>query len=104
MARVLIIEDHPANMKLATFLLKNAGHEVLAAVDWVVAFSEETPERLIRLLKPDLLVKGGDYRPEQIAGADFVRAQGGEVRVLDYVEACSTTAMIEKMAARQGAE
>ncbi len=76
----------------------------LAAVDWVVAFSEETPERLIRLLKPDLLVKGGDYRPEQIAGADFVRAQGGEVRVLDYVEACSTTAMIEKMAARQGAE
>jgi D-beta-D-heptose 7-phosphate kinase/D-beta-D-heptose 1-phosphate adenosyltransferase len=66
--------------------------------------SEETPERLIRLLKPDLLVKGGDYRPEQIAGADFVRAQGGEVRVLDYVEACSTTAMIEKMAARQGAE
>ncbi|MDJ0808233.1 MAG: bifunctional D-glycero-beta-D-manno-heptose-7-phosphate kinase/D-glycero-beta-D-manno-heptose 1-phosphate adenylyltransferase HldE, partial [Gammaproteobacteria bacterium] len=53
----------------------------LASVDWVVSFSEDTPEALICEVKPDLLVKGGDYRPEQIAGHDCVTRNGGEVRV-----------------------
>lgn len=69
----------------------------LAAVDWVVAFSQDTPERLICRIKPDVLVKGGDYRPEDIAGGDCVRAAGGEVRVLDFVDGYSTTSIIERM-------
>jgi len=71
----------------------------LRSVDWVVPFSEETPERLICRLQPDLLVKGGDYRPEQIAGYDCVRAAGGEVRVLDFAAGCSTSAIIESIRA-----
>ena len=69
----------------------------LAAVDWVVPFSGDTPEDLIRLVQPDLLVKGGDYQPAQIAGAEFVRSRGGEVVVLPYREQCSTSAIIGKV-------
>lgn len=71
----------------------------LAAVDWVVPFGEDTPARLIRVLKPDVLVKGGDYNVLEIAGADDVLAAGGEVRVLDFVDGYSTTDMIERMQA-----
>ncbi len=67
----------------------------LRSVDWVVPFGEDTPERLICRVRPDVLVKGGDYRPEQIAGHDCVTAAGGEVRVLGFVEGCSTTAVID---------
>lgn len=66
----------------------------LASVDWVVPFSEDTPERLICAVRPDVLVKGGDYRPEQIAGAECVRASGGRVEVLPYVEGASTSSII----------
>jgi len=66
----------------------------LAAVDWVVSFSEDTPERLICRVRPDILVKGGDYRPEDIAGGACVRAAGGEVRVLPYVAGHSTSNLI----------
>lgn len=69
----------------------------LASVDWVVAFSEDTPERLICEVLPDVLVKGGDYRPEEIAGADCVLAAGGEVRILEFVEGYSTSAIVERM-------
>ncbi|ROR29614.1 bifunctional D-glycero-beta-D-manno-heptose-7-phosphate kinase/D-glycero-beta-D-manno-heptose 1-phosphate adenylyltransferase HldE [Inmirania thermothiophila] len=71
----------------------------LAAVDWVVAFSEDTPERLICRVRPDVLVKGGDYRPEEIAGAGCVRAAGGEVRVLPFRAGCSTSRIIEAVRA-----
>ncbi|MGI9302995.1 MAG: bifunctional D-glycero-beta-D-manno-heptose-7-phosphate kinase/D-glycero-beta-D-manno-heptose 1-phosphate adenylyltransferase HldE, partial [Gammaproteobacteria bacterium] len=57
----------------------------LESVDWVVPFSEDTPESLICAVRPDTLVKGGDYRPQDIAGGDCVRASGGEVRTLDFV-------------------
>lgn len=67
----------------------------LAAVDWVVPFAEDTPERLICRLLPDVLVKGGDYRVEDIAGGTCVTRAGGEVRVLDFVDGHSTTRMIE---------
>jgi len=67
----------------------------LAAVDWVVPFSEQTPEQLICRVLPDVLVKGGDYRPEQIAGARCVWDNGGEVRVLSFMEGRSTSAIIE---------
>lgn len=67
----------------------------LGAVDWVVPFSEDTPQRLIAAVLPDLLVKGGDYRPEDIAGAQEVLAAGGAVKVLNFEEGCSTTQIIE---------
>ena len=66
----------------------------LQSVDWVVPFSEPTPERLICRILPDCLVKGGDYRPEQIAGHGCVTANGGEVRVLDFEEGISTSNII----------
>lgn len=69
----------------------------LESVDWVLSFDEDTPERLLRSIKPDILVKGGDYREDQVVGADIVREQGGEVRVLSYVESCSTTAIVNKI-------
>jgi D-beta-D-heptose 7-phosphate kinase/D-beta-D-heptose 1-phosphate adenosyltransferase len=67
----------------------------LGCVDWVVPFSEDTPERLICKLLPDLLVKGGDYRPEDIAGGKCVQDNGGEVIVLDYEEGVSTTRIVD---------
>ncbi|WP_227369250.1 bifunctional D-glycero-beta-D-manno-heptose-7-phosphate kinase/D-glycero-beta-D-manno-heptose 1-phosphate adenylyltransferase HldE [Halomonas sp. M20] len=73
----------------------------LGAVDWVVAFSEDTPARLIEALLPDILVKGGDYQPEEIAGGEAVIANGGEVRVLDFEDGVSTTAMIETILDRE---
>lgn len=66
----------------------------LEAVDWVVPFSEDTPERLICALSPDVLVKGSDYQVHQIAGHEWVLAHGGEVRTLDFLADCSTTAII----------
>ncbi|UCE88977.1 MAG: D-glycero-beta-D-manno-heptose 1-phosphate adenylyltransferase, partial [Pseudomonadota bacterium] len=69
----------------------------LEAVDWVVPFSEDTPERLICSVLPDVLVKGGDYRPEEIAGGPCVMQNGGEVRVLDYVEGHSTSDIINNI-------
>ncbi|NOX67997.1 MAG: bifunctional D-glycero-beta-D-manno-heptose-7-phosphate kinase/D-glycero-beta-D-manno-heptose 1-phosphate adenylyltransferase HldE [Gammaproteobacteria bacterium] len=68
----------------------------LAAVDWVVAFSEDTPERLISALRPDVLVKGGDYEVAEIAGAKRVLSNGGEVRVLSFRDGHSSSRLIEK--------
>lgn len=69
----------------------------LAAVDWVVPFAEDTPERLICEIRPHVLVKGGDYRPEDIAGSRCVRNAGGEVVVLSYMAGCSTSGLIERI-------
>jgi len=69
----------------------------LAAVDWVVPFTEDTPAALIEQVLPDVLVKGGDYRVEQIAGGEAVLKNGGEVRVLGFKPGRSTTAIIEAL-------
>ena len=69
----------------------------LAAVDWVVPFSEDTPMRLIQSLLPDILVKGGDYRSDEIAGAKDVLRNGGEVRVLAFREGHSSSRIIDKL-------
>ena len=69
----------------------------LAAVDWVVPFSEDTPERVIQSILPDVLVKGGDYRPDEIAGAKDVLRNGGEVRVLAFREGQSSSRIIDKL-------
>ncbi len=83
--------DRPVN-GLAQRMAVLAG---LRSVDWVVPFGEDTPERLICRLNPDILVKGGDYRVDQIAGHDCVVGRGGEVRVLGFVEGCSTSSVID---------
>lgn len=68
----------------------------LKAVDHTVLFDEDTPLKLIQTVRPDILVKGGDWKPEQIVGSDFVLANGGRVRSLNFVDGKSTTSIIEK--------
>lgn len=67
----------------------------LSCVDWVVPFEEDTPERLISDVLPNVLVKGADYRPEQIAGATQVLAAGGEVQTIKLVDGLSSTALLK---------
>lgn len=66
----------------------------LGAVDWVVSFSEDTPQRLIANILPNTLVKGGDYQVSEIAGGEEVMAAGGQVKVLNFEEGISTTEII----------
>ncbi|OAR40098.1 bifunctional D-glycero-beta-D-manno-heptose-7-phosphate kinase/D-glycero-beta-D-manno-heptose 1-phosphate adenylyltransferase HldE [Vibrio parahaemolyticus] len=74
----------------------------LGAVDWVVPFSEDTPQRLISEVLPSMLVKGGDYKPEEIAGGKEVIAAGGEVRVLNFEDGCSTSEIINAIKGGKG--
>jgi D-beta-D-heptose 7-phosphate kinase/D-beta-D-heptose 1-phosphate adenosyltransferase len=69
----------------------------LSAVDYVLPFSEDTPAKLIEALAPDVLVKGGDYVVEEIAGHESVMARGGEVVVLDFLEGHSTSSLIDRL-------
>jgi rfaE bifunctional protein nucleotidyltransferase chain/domain len=69
----------------------------LRSVDFVVLFDEETPFELIKSIKPDFLVKGGDYTPDSIVGADIVKDSGGQVVVIPFVEGKSTTSILDKI-------
>ena len=69
----------------------------LVFVDEVILFDTDTPRELIEFVRPDVLVKGGDYRPNDIAGHDVVEARGGEVVTIPLVEGYSTTSIIERM-------
>jgi D-beta-D-heptose 7-phosphate kinase/D-beta-D-heptose 1-phosphate adenosyltransferase len=69
----------------------------LKAVDYVISFSEETPERLITKLLPDILVKAADYTVDQVAGAKAVLANGGQVKMLNFKDGCSTSKIVEKI-------
>jgi rfaE bifunctional protein nucleotidyltransferase chain/domain len=78
--------------------------EVVAAlemVDYVTTFSADTPHALIKDLQPDVLVKGGDWQPDEIVGADVVRARGGSVRSLPYARGYSTTALVRRVEGRK---
>lgn len=86
-------EDRPVN-NLANRMRMLAA---LRCVDWVVAFSEDEPTRLICELSPDILVKGGDNDVDKIPGGDCVREAGGKVMVLTYVDDISTTKIIESI-------
>jgi D-beta-D-heptose 7-phosphate kinase/D-beta-D-heptose 1-phosphate adenosyltransferase len=86
-------DSRPIN-ELEDRLLVLAG---LAAVDWVVPFSDDTPASLIAEILPDVLVKGGDYRPDDIAGAKDVLQNGGEVRVLAFRDGHSSSRIIDKL-------
>lgn len=91
-------EERPVNALAQRMIVLAA----LEAVDWVISFEEDTPQRIISEILPDLLVKGGDYKPEDIAGGKEVIAAGGEVRVLNFEDGCSTTNIIKTI--RQGHE
>ncbi|GMG87883.1 bifunctional D-glycero-beta-D-manno-heptose-7-phosphate kinase/D-glycero-beta-D-manno-heptose 1-phosphate adenylyltransferase HldE [Biformimicrobium ophioploci] len=69
----------------------------LEAVDWVTYFEDDTPERLLEKLRPDVLVKGGDYTKEQVVGWEIVESYGGSVQSLDFLDNCSTTAIVNKI-------
>ena len=66
-------------------------------VNAVILFDEKTPYKLIKLIQPDVLVKGSDYKPEEIVGYDIVKAKGGEVISIDYVEGYSSSEIINKV-------
>ncbi len=69
----------------------------LGCVDVITFFNEETPLELIKKVQPDILVKGGDYVPEKIVGYDVVKARGGEVLTIPFVEGYSTTSLVQKL-------
>lgn len=83
-------EDRPVNTQSKRMRVLAA----LDCVDWVVGFDEDTPTRLICNTAPDILVKGGDNEPDKIPGGDCVRAGGGQVLVMSFVDGCSTTSII----------
>jgi len=69
----------------------------LQAVNWLVEFDQDTPEQLIRAILPDVLVKGGDYKVEDIVGGEAVTVNGGEVKTIEYVQSRSTSELISKI-------
>jgi D-beta-D-heptose 7-phosphate kinase/D-beta-D-heptose 1-phosphate adenosyltransferase len=69
----------------------------LGSVDWVVPFSEDTPRRLIQSVMPDILVKGGDYQPDEVVGGRDVLANGGQVRILAFRNGHSSSRIIDKL-------
>lgn len=73
----------------------------LKAVDCVQVFTEQTPLEIIKLIRPNVLVKGGDWKPEQIVGSDFVLANGGEVKSLMFKQGYSTSNLIKAVQGRK---
>ncbi len=69
----------------------------LASTDWITSFSDDTPEKLIATIKPDYLVKGGDYKPEEVAGGDAVRQNGGQVVILQFLDGYSSTDLVNRI-------
>lgn len=85
--------ERPLNDELSRAKVLTA----LRLVDAVIIFDQDTPLELIQAIGPDVLVKGGDWKEDQIVGADLVRTRGGEVRSLKLVDGFSTTALVEKI-------
>jgi len=77
--------------------------QALESVDLVVTFGEDTPERVIREVAPDVLVKGGDWALDRIVGREFVESRGGRVATIAAREGWSTTRIVERIAAGKGA-
>ena len=86
-------ESRPVNDEQSRALLLSA----LQFVDAVVLFDDDTPYELIKQVQPDVLVKGNDYKPEEIVGYDIVTAKGGKVLTINLVEGFSTTNIIKRM-------
>jgi rfaE bifunctional protein nucleotidyltransferase chain/domain len=88
-------DDRPINT-LADRMAVIAALESVSLVTW---FSEDTPLTLIQQIRPDVLVKGGDWAPDQIVGADWVKERGGRVRSIAFEHERSTTRMLDKIRA-----
>ena len=74
--------------------------ELLASLEfisYIVIFEEDTPLNLIKEIKPDIITKGGDYKPDEIVGNDIVKSYGGKVVICPYIESKSTTSIINKI-------
>ena len=82
-----ITNEHDRAFQLASLL----------CIDAVCLFEEDTPESLIKIVRPDVLVKGGDYKIDNIVGAEFVKSYGGLVEIIPFVNGYSTTNVIEKI-------
>src|SRR5579872_6750592 len=76
---------------------RSAMMAAIGVVDFVVSFDQDTPQALIEYLRPDVLVKGGDYIAEKIAGYDIVTSYGGRVEIIDFVPGRSTTNLIDSI-------
>ncbi|WP_251621284.1 D-glycero-beta-D-manno-heptose 1-phosphate adenylyltransferase [Odoribacter lunatus] len=86
-------ETRPVNNQYARALLLSS----LLFTDKIVFFEEDTPLELIRYIQPDVLVKGSDYKPEDIVGYDIVKSKGGEVITIDLTQGYSTTSILHKL-------
>lgn len=86
-------DDRPVNPEQSRALMLAA----LEFVDYVVLFDQNTPYELINVVQPDVLVKGKDYKAEDVVGYDVVTARGGYVKTIDLLEGFSTTGIIEKL-------
>ncbi len=82
-----VVNEHARAMLLAS----------LHFVDAVVLFDEDTPYELIKTVQPNILVKGSDYKEEDIVGYDIVRSNGGSIKTIDFLEGYSTSLIIEKL-------
>lgn len=86
-------ESRPINDQEARAIILSS----LIFTDRIIFFEEDTPLELIRYIQPDILVKGSDYKPEDIVGYDIVKAKGGEVITIDLTEGFSTTTILERV-------
>lgn len=86
-------KDRPVNKERDRAYVLSA----LSFVDYVTIFGEDTPEALIKELKPDVLVKGGDWKAKDIVGSDFVKSRGGRVASINFLKGYSTSSLIEKL-------
>ena len=86
-------ENRPVQDELSRALVLAA----LEFVDYVIIFPEDTPDKLIKEIIPDVLIKGGDYKAEEIVGYDTVSSNGGQVLCLNFVDGYSTTSIISKL-------
>jgi len=99
-------DDSVRRLKGAQRPINNIDHRLvmlsaLSSVDWVIPFHEDTPIPLLDQLRPDIVVKGGDYQPTEVVGWELVEGYGGEVRVLSLVPNISTTQLIETIQGKE---
>ncbi len=87
----------PAGRPLIRQKYRAALVDGLKPVDFVILFGEDTPEKLIRAIEPDILVKGADYKLNEIVGADIVRGYGGTVRRIKLIAGISTSSIIQNI-------
>lgn len=86
-------QNRPINKLLDRMIVLNS----IKYVDYVVPFNEETPENLIKIIKPDVLTKGGDWNKKDVAGSAFVKSYGGRTVIIPYIKGKSTTNTIKRI-------